>query len=253
MRIKLFTNQNVANGEKIFELVEETCDIRDCNVNNIIAYNDYYIPFMGMFDGTLFDCDISSIEPGMYGLEFDDTDKYSVDISGFYEMSDVWKKENWVPSIDGFGSLLSNIEKTDVSSAPNAPFISSCGTNVFEPTFYNDDNLLNKLMKTALCYKGINLDTYREKFENTSDFNNNRRHLQDVKYTSLSMSKFDKMCSIFDLDYTVTVMDKPNSKHPMNRDLSISSDGLGDGFDDLSKYLEFIRGGSLTEVDENDI
>lgn len=252
MKMRFFTNQNIQNGEKVFELVEGI-DPTTLTVNNIVESSQYYIPVIGHFDELIFDCDTSDLEPGLYCLEHEDGEISTV-IHGLADNANIWEKDNWVPSIDGIGNLLETIEKTDVSAAPNAPFISSCGTNIFEPVFYNDDNLLNKLMKTALCYKGINLDTYREKFDNTSDFNNNRRHLLDQKYTSLSMSKFAKMCEIFELDYSVSVTDKPGSKHPMNRDITMTSGGEGEGYEDLASYLEYIRGGSNNDdEDENDI
>lgn len=213
---------------------------------------EYYLPFVKFMEPTSM-VDIETIlrnqtETGCYPYR----DKDGT-ISVAYILNpldkDIYLVNYWVPFYDNtdISDIIKDVNATDIASANNAQFVSSCGSNKFIPAFYTADNVLNTAMKTALVYKGINIELYRPKFTNTSDFNNNRRHFTDERYAPLSIGKFEKLCDIFDLDFDIIIRDKAESKNPMGREITVHSDGSREGADDIDMYIKFLRDGNAEE------
>lgn len=227
----------------------------------ILKYTDeegeYYLPFVKLLEPTSV-VDIETImrnqtETGFYTYKNIDGElevAYILD----NEEKDKYLVENWIPSFDStdINDIIVDVNATDINSANNAQFVSSCGSTKFIPAFYQADNVLNTAMKTALVYKGINIELYRPKFTNTSDFNNNRRHFTDERYAPLSIGKFEKLCEIFDLDFDIVIRDKAESKNPMGREITVHSDGSREGADDIDMYIKFLRDGNEEEEELDD-
>lgn len=228
---------------------------------SIYKYNDedgeYYLPFIKLLEPTsMVDAETiirNQTETGCYPYKNDDG---VIEVAYILDPKekDMYLAEYWVPHYDNtdITDIINDVNSTDINSANNAQFVSSCGSNKFIPAFYQADNVLNTAMKTALVYKGINIELYRPKFTNTSDFNNNRRHFTDERYAPLSIGKFEKLCEIFDLDFDIVVRDKAESKNPMGREITVHSDGSREGADDIDMYIKFLRDGNSDEEEDED-
>lgn len=233
----------------------------------ICESGDYARPYIdtvetGIYENsTAFDTRMQNMpEPGIYVVHDSrvaEPYEYIVDVVEGVNMADMlFKIVDWEPVIDidhEIDYIVNGIKEQDLDGALQAPHISSCGTHIFVPTMYHDDNILNKGLKAAVALKKINIDTYRNKFENTSDFNNNKRHLTDAKYPSLSIGKFEKMAMIFDLEFDLTIRDSENSKHPMGREITISSTGESEGLEDLEVFMNFVKGNLNEDEEEEEI
>lgn len=214
----------------------------------------YYLPFVKFIEPSIVDEMTilkNQTEDGCYPCK-----KENGDIEVYFLLSDKDKylMDNWEPCYDetDITDIIKDVNSTDINSANNAQFVSSCGSNKFIPAFYSSDNVLNTAMKTALVYKGINIELYRPKFTNTSDFNNNRRHFTDERYAPLSIGKFEKLCEVFDLEFDIIIRDKADSKNPMNREIVVHADGSREGADDIDLYIKFLRDGNTDEEEEDD-
>lgn len=228
---------------------------------SIYKYTDedggYYLPFVKLLEPTsMVDAETiirNQTQTGCYPYKTTDG---NIEVAFILDPreKDMYSTEYWVIQYDNsdITDIINDVNSTDINSANNAQFVSSCGSNKFIPAFYQADNVLNTAMKTALVYKGINIELYRPKFTNTSDFNNNRRHFTDERYAPLSIGKFEKLCEIFDLDFDIVVRDKAESKNPMGREITVHSDGSREGADDIDMYIKFLRDGNEEEEETDE-
>ncbi|MGL5712893.1 MAG: hypothetical protein ACRCX2_07730 [Paraclostridium sp.] len=263
-----FINKKIDEGDKRYLLRNhDYAGILVFGEARMCESGDYIRPYVdtietGVYENsTAFDARMQSMsEPGIYVVHDSrraEPYEYILDVVEGVNMADILlRTEDWEPVIDighEIDYIVNGIKEQDLDGAMQAPHISSCGTHIFVPTMYPDDNILNKGLKAAVALKKINIDSYRNKFENTSDFNNNKRHLTDTKYPSLSIGKFEKMAVIFDLEFDLTIRDSENSKHPMGREITISSSGESEGLEDLEMFMSFVKGNLTDDEEEEEI
>lgn len=84
--------------------------------------------------------------------------------------------------------------------------------DIFAPPILETDNILQRIIKTALKEKKIDLKAYANRFESATDMNNFRRAI--MKH-GMSVDKFEKWCNILDIEYTIYFKDKPGCLNPM--------------------------------------
>lgn len=77
----------------------------------------------------------------------------------------------------------------------------------------DDEDILKKILKTAINNKKINLSNYKTLVG--PSYANDLRELKNPK-TPLSMKKFNLWTEALDLDVSITVDNKPNSPNPMD-------------------------------------
>lgn len=117
------------------------------------------------------------------------------------------------------------LEIIDGITPPNIDVIMGETDTVFAPVVGDKDNFLQALIKYALQFKKIDLKHYKSRFADPADLSNHRKGI--LKHGKMSAEKMIKWATVLDLDYEITIKDKPNCPNPMGKEISYSST---DGF-----------------------
>ena len=90
--------------------------------------------------------------------------------------------------------------------------------DVFAPIINADDNTLQRLVKTALQLKQIDLKNYEKRFANKGDASNYKSSI--LHHGKMSFEKFLKSCDVLDLKFKIIVLDKDGAPNPMGKEIS---------------------------------
>ena len=162
------------------------------------------------------------------------TKQYSKDVTGVTDLgkvllysltdqdksADEYKVEN-VIDFENVKSLQESISKQNqLMSAERTILVSP--ENIFTPVIKEEDTPEMKLLKQAICLKGIDLDNYKQRFG--SDYNNDRRLFEQ---NSITFFKLKRLAEIMDMNVSLSLEDKPGAPNPIGEKLTIqiTSDG----------------------------
>ena len=162
------------------------------------------------------------------------TRQYSKDVTGVTDVGNVllyslteqdkeadeYKVEN-VIDFENVKSLQESISKQNqLMSAERTILVSP--ENIFTPVIKEEDTPEMKLLKQAICLKGIDLDNYKQRFG--SDYNNDRRLFEQ---NSITFFKLKRLAEIMDMNVSLSLEDKPGAPNPIGEKLTIqiTSDG----------------------------
>ena len=162
------------------------------------------------------------------------TKQYSKDVTGVTDVgkvllyslteqdkdADEYKVEN-VIDFENVKSLQESINKQNqLMSAERTILVSP--ENIFTPVVKEEDTPEMKLLKQAICLKGIDLDNYKQRFG--SDYNNDRRLFEQ---NSITFFKLKRLAEIMDMNVSLSLEDKPGAPNPIGEKLTIqiTSDG----------------------------
>lgn len=162
------------------------------------------------------------------------TRQYSKDVTGVTDLgkvllysltdqdksADEYKVEN-VIDFENVKSLQESISKQNqLMSAERTILVSP--ENIFTPVIKEEDTPEMKLLKQAICLKGIDLDNYKQRFG--SDYNNDRRLFEQ---NSITFFKLKRLAEIMDMNVSLSLEDKPGAPNPIGEKLTIqiTSDG----------------------------
>lgn len=87
--------------------------------------------------------------------------------------------------------------------------IDSADGDIFAPQIRDNDDILKRVIKTALQHMKLNIKTLKGKFANDYDLNNLKSQL--IKEGAMSSKYFARWAEILDIDIEVIVRNKPGS------------------------------------------
>jgi hypothetical protein len=204
-------------GRRILDVIDESEFIRRSSLNpDIVA---------SLAEDTAIEKD---------GHVYPVTKQYSKDVTGVTDLgkvllyslteqdksADEYKVEN-VIDFENVKSLQESINKQNqLMSAERTILVSP--ENIFTPVIKEEDTPEMKLLKQAICLKGIDLDNYKQRFG--SDYNNDRRLFEQ---NSITFFKLKRLAEIMDMNVSLSLEDKPGAPNPIGEKLTIqiTSDG----------------------------
>ena len=204
-------------GRRILDVIDESEFIRRSSLNpDIVA---------SLAEDTAIEKD---------GHVYPVTKQYSKDVTGVTDVgkvllyslaeqdkdADEYKVEN-VIDFENVKSLQESISKQNqLMSAERTILVSP--ENIFTPVVKEEDTPEMKLLKQAICLKGIDLDNYKQRFG--SDYNNDRRLFEQ---NSITFFKLKRLAEIMDMNVSLSLEDKPGAPNPIGEKLTIqiTSDG----------------------------
>ena len=204
-------------GRRILDVIDESEFIRRSSLNpDIVA---------SLAEDTAIEKD---------GHVYPVTKQYSKDVTGVTDLgkvllysltdqdksADEYKVEN-VIDFENVKSLQESINKQNqLMSAERTILVSP--ENIFTPVVKEEDTPEMKLLKQAICLKGIDLDNYKQRFG--SDYNNDRRLFEQ---NSITFFKLKRLAEIMDMNVSLSLEDKPGAPNPIGEKLTIqiTSDG----------------------------
>ena len=204
-------------GRRILDVIDESEFIRRSSLNpDIVA---------SLAEDTAIEKD---------GHVYPVTRQYSKDVTGVTDLgkvllyslaeqdkdADEYKVEN-VIDFENVKSLQESINKQNqLMSAERTILVSP--ENIFTPVVKEEDTPEMKLLKQAICLKGIDLDNYKQRFG--SDYNNDRRLFEQ---NSITFFKLKRLAEIMDMNVSLSLEDKPGAPNPIGEKLTIqiTSDG----------------------------
>jgi len=204
-------------GRRILDVIDESEFIRRSSLNpDIVA---------SLAEDTAIEKD---------GHVYPVTKQYSKDVTGVTDLgkvllyslaeqdksADEYKVEN-VIDFENVKSLQESISKQNqLMSAERTILVSP--ENIFTPVIKEEDTPEMKLLKQAICLKGIDLDNYKQRFG--SDYNNDRRLFEQ---NSITFFKLKRLAEIMDMNVSLSLEDKPGAPNPIGEKLTIqiTSDG----------------------------
>lgn len=204
-------------GRRILDVIDESEFIRRSSLNpDIVA---------SLAEDTAIEKD---------GHVYPVTRQYSKDVTGVTDLgkvllysltdqdknADEYKVEN-VIDFENVKSLQESISKQNqLMSAERTILVSP--ENIFTPVIKEEDTPEMKLLKQAICLKGIDLDNYKRRFG--SDYNNDRRLFEQ---NSITFFKLKRLAEIMDMNVSLSLEDKPGAPNPIGEKLTIqiTSDG----------------------------
>jgi len=204
-------------GRRILDVIDESEFIRRSSLNpDIVA---------SLAEDTAIEKD---------GHVYPVTKQYSKDVTGVTDLgkvllyslteqdksADEYKIEN-VIDFENVKSLQESISKQNqLMSAERTILVSP--ENIFTPVIKEEDTPEMKLLKQAICLKGIDLDNYKQRFG--SDYNNDRRLFEQ---NSITFFKLKRLAEIMDMNVSLSLEDKPGAPNPIGEKLTIqiTSDG----------------------------
>lgn len=204
-------------GRRILDVIDESEFIRRSSLNpDIVA---------SLAEDTAIEKD---------GHVYPVTKQYSKDVTGVTDVgkvllyslteqdksADEYKVEN-VIDFENVKSLQESINKQNqLMSAERTILVSP--ENIFTPVIKEEDTPEMKLLKQAICLKGIDLDNYKQRFG--SDYNNDRRLFEQ---NSITFFKLKRLAEIMDMNVSLSLEDKPGAPNPIGEKLTIqiTSDG----------------------------
>lgn len=204
-------------GRRILDVIDESEFIRRSSLNpDIVA---------SLAEDTAIEKD---------GHVYPVTKQYSKDVTGVTDLgkvllyslteqdknADEYKVDN-VIDFENVKSLQESISKQNqLMSAERTILVSP--ENIFTPVVKEEDTPEMKLLKQAICLKGIDLDNYKQRFG--SDYNNDRRLFEQ---NSITFFKLKRLAEIMDMNVSLSLEDKPGAPNPIGEKLTIqiTSDG----------------------------
>ena len=204
-------------GRRILDVIDESEFIRRSSLNpDIVA---------SLAEDTAIEKD---------GYVYPVTKQYSKDVTGVTDLgkvllyslteqdksADEYKVDN-VIDFENVKSLQESINKQNqLMSAERTILVSP--ENIFTPVVKEEDTPEMKLLKQAICLKGIDLDNYKQRFG--SDYNNDRRLFEQ---NSITFFKLKRLAEIMDMNVSLSLEDKPGAPNPIGEKLTIqiTSDG----------------------------
>lgn len=204
-------------GRRILDVIDESEFIRRSSLNpDIVA---------SLAEDTAIEKD---------GHVYPVTKQYSKDVTGVTDLgkvllyslteqdksADEYKVENII-DFENVKSLQESISKQNqLMSAERTILVSP--ENIFTPVIKEEDTPEMKLLKQAICLKGIDLDNYKQRFG--SDYNNDRRLFEQ---NSITFFKLKRLAEIMDMNVSLSLEDKPGAPNPIGEKLTIqiTSDG----------------------------
>lgn len=204
-------------GRRILDVIDESEFIRRSSLNpDIVA---------SLAEDTAIEKD---------GHVYPVTKQYSKDVTGVTDLgkvllyslaeqdkdADEYKVEN-VIDFENVKSLQESISKQNqLMSAERTILVSP--ENIFTPVIKEEDTPEMKLLKQAICLKGIDLDNYKQRFG--SDYNNDRRLFEQ---NNITFFKLKRLAEIMDMNVSLSLEDKPGAPNPIGEKLTIqiTSDG----------------------------
>jgi hypothetical protein len=204
-------------GRRILDVIDESEFIRRSSLNpDIVA---------SLAEDTAIEKD---------GHVYPVTKQYSKDVTGVTDLgkvllyslteqdksTDEYKVDN-VIDFENVKSLQESISKQNqLMSAERTILVSP--ENIFTPVIKEEDTPEMKLLKQAICLKGIDLDNYKQRFG--SDYNNDRRLFEQ---NSITFFKLKRLAEIMDMNVSLSLEDKPGAPNPIGEKLTIqiTSDG----------------------------
>lgn len=204
-------------GRRILDVIDENEFIRRSSLNPDIV--------VSLAEDTAIEKD---------GHVYPVTKQYSKDVTGVTDLgkvllyslteqdkdTDEYKVEN-VIDFENVKSLQESISKQNqLMSAERTILVSP--ENIFTPVVKEEDTPEMKLLKQAICLKGIDLDNYKQRFG--SDYNNDRRLFEQ---NSITFFKLKRLAEIMDMNVSLSLEDKPGAPNPIGEKLTIqiTSDG----------------------------
>jgi len=204
-------------GRRILDVIDESEFIRRSSLNpDIVA---------SLAEDTAIEKD---------GHVYPVTKQYSKDVTGVTDLgkvllyslaeqdkgADEYNVDN-VIDFENVKSLQESISKQNqLMSAERTILVSP--ENIFTPVIKEEDTPEMKLLKQAICLKGIDLDNYKQRFG--SDYNNDRRLFEQ---NSITFFKLKRLAEIMDMNVSLSLEDKPGAPNPIGEKLTIqiTSDG----------------------------
>jgi hypothetical protein len=126
-----------------------------------------------------------------------------------------YKTENIIdfdkPQSGGFKERIQQIAKLE--EAERNVLISK--DNIYHVAVRDTDTAEMQIFKTALNKKNIDILAYKPRF--LSDYSNDVRVIQG---DSITFGKLKKLATIFDMDITMTIKDKPGAVNPIGEELT---------------------------------
>ena len=126
-----------------------------------------------------------------------------------------YKAENIIdfekPQQGGFKERIQQIAKLE--EAERNVLISK--DNIYNVAVRDTDTAEMQIFKTALNKKNIDILAYKPRF--LSDYSNDVRVIQG---DSITFGKLKKLATIFDMDITMTIKDKPGAVNPIGEELT---------------------------------
>jgi hypothetical protein len=212
--IKIFTGRMVVTLEDDFHEVERFDPEKKLKKGYAYIDGDYVYVYRGKkekFKRT-------EIVPGIYKNK-----------RGLYEfVHPETKKEKEEYSIDNVVELDTNkifeevSEKQENFIDPEDIEIINNNSEIFVPTFREDDDFLKYIVKKAILDKKVNLKNYKDKFPNQYALNNMKSGLN--KETKMTVTNFKSWCEILGLEWEMTVRDNGTDRlSPLPESIDVTS------------------------------
>lgn len=186
-------------------------DVSILYIDKYYKHNEYDIPLL--FKGNIED--ESEAKPGEFYIKINDDGGSELII-------------NTPSDYDDGGQLIDTSSSKDIFDLVDQypelsnDYISSLGSlgdnpEVYAPMLVEDDNILAKLLKTALQNKKAPFKIYENRFQSATDRGNHKKSLESGK---LSINRFLSLCDKLDIDIEIKLTDRGgNIQFPMDTEI----------------------------------
>ena len=205
--------KKISIGNKIYDVIDEKEYIRRVKYDKEMAAelasdtavdpgDGYVYPVVGRYsENNMGVTDYGPILRYSNPKEFPNKEEYKVE-----NIIDFDK-----PQTGGFKERIQQIAKLE--EAERNVLISK--DNIYNVAVRDTDTAEMQIFKTALNKKNIDILAYKPRF--LSDYSNDVRVIQG---DSITFGKLKKLATIFDMDITMTIKDKPGAVNPIGEELT---------------------------------
>lgn len=205
--------KKISIGNKIYDVIDEKEYIRRLHYDKEMAAELASDTAVDPGDGYVYPVVGRYSENNMGVTDYGPILRYS-NPEGFPNKEE-YKTENIIdfdkPQSGGFKERIQQIAKLE--EAERNVLISK--DNIYNVAVRDTDTAEMQIFKTALNKKNIDILAYKPRF--LSDYSNDVRVIQG---DSITFGKLKKLATIFDMDITMTIKDKPGAVNPIGEELT---------------------------------
>ena len=205
--------KKISIGNKIFDVIDEIEYIRRSHYDKEMAAELASDTAVDPGDGYVYPVVGRYSENNMGVTDYGPILRYSNPKD--FPNKEEYKTENIIdfdkPQTGGFKERIQQIAKLE--EAERNVLISK--DNIYNVAVRDTDTAEMQIFKTALNKKNIDILAYKPRF--LSDYSNDVRVIQG---DSITFGKLKKLATIFDMDITMTIKDKPGAVNPIGEELT---------------------------------
>ena len=205
--------KKISIGNKIYDVIDEKEYIRRSHYDKEMAAELASDTAVDPGDGYVYPVVGRYSENNMGVTDYGPILKYSNPKD--FPNKEEYKTENIIdfdkPQSGGFKERIQQIAKLE--EAERNVLISK--DNIYNVAVRETDTAEMQIFKTALNKKNIDILAYKPRF--LSDYSNDVRVIQG---DSITFGKLKKLATIFDMDITMSIKDKPGAVNPIGEELT---------------------------------